>query len=322
MHPEVEYIGLLTLLYAGTTSLLSYGYSRKFKSSIVKNLITRSKSAGNNFIYNILKIGTSETLRDETVKTDDNKIKLVSVHVPTHLKPGTVKEFGHYLAGLIDGAGELNPSNLVITLDILDISLAYYIRTRLGYGRVTKDIKNNTVILTVTKGLEQVINLINGKFRSEQINNTIFYIGTNEITLTKNSDSNLENHWLAGFSDALASFHIELPSPNNKTGGVGLKYQIVLDRVNNSTTQNLLILIREVLGGDVGSHYYESSSFASNKKVIKYLDHYHLLSRKQVNYLKWRKAYLIVQNKDHLLESGLRKITNFKNSLIQFKIKS
>lgn len=194
MHPEVEYIGLLTLLYAGTTSLLSYGYSRKFKSSIVKNLITRSKSAGNNFIYNILKIGTSETLRGETVKTDDNKIKLVSVHVPTHLKPGTDKEFGHYLAGLIDGAGELNPSNLVITLDILDISLAYYIRTRLGYGRVTKDIKNNTVILTVTKGLEQVINLINGKFRSEQINNTIFNIGPNVITLTKNSDSNLENH--------------------------------------------------------------------------------------------------------------------------------
>ena len=43
----------------------------------------------------------------QVVDVDLNKIKLISAHVPKHLKPVTDDEFGHYLAGLIDGDGSL-----------------------------------------------------------------------------------------------------------------------------------------------------------------------------------------------------------------------
>ena len=42
--------------------------------------------------------------------------------------------------------------------------------------------------------------------------------------------------------------------------------------------------------------------------MILYFDRFHLLSTKHNNYLKWRKAYILIQKKDHLTESGLTKI--------------
>jgi hypothetical protein len=125
-HPEVEYIGFLTLLYAGTTSIFSFKYS--ILNDKVKKLKQRSISAGNNYkIYN----GTSETLRNETVVKIEN-IKTISIHVPKHLKPVNEDQFGHYLAGLIDGDGHFSrKQQLVIVFNLLDASLAYYLKKKI-----------------------------------------------------------------------------------------------------------------------------------------------------------------------------------------------
>lgn len=40
-----------------------------------------------------------------------------------------------------------------------------------------------------------------------------------------------------------------------------------------------------------------------------------MLSSKHINFLKWRKAYIIIQDKNHLIESGLLKIMNLKNTM-------
>jgi len=63
------------------------------------------------------------------------------------------------------------------------------------------------------------------------------------------------------------------------------------------------------------TYYYGSTSFSSAKYVIDYFDNFHLLSSKYVNYLKWRKAYLIIQDKDHLNKEGVEKIIKLKNSM-------
>ena len=39
------------------------------------------------------------------------------------------------------------------------------------------------------------------------------------------------------------------------------------------------------------------------------------LSTKFVNYLKWRKAYLLIQHRDHLTKSGINKIKKLKLSM-------
>lgn len=48
------------------------------------------------------------------------------MHVPTHLKPVNVNQFGHYLVGIIDGDGHFSSKQqLVIVFNWLDASLAY-----------------------------------------------------------------------------------------------------------------------------------------------------------------------------------------------------
>lgn len=149
------------------------------------------------------------------------------MHVPKHLKPLNDDQFGHYLAGLIDGDGHFSSKQqLVIVFHSLDASLAYYIKERLGFGSVKKVKDKNAFLLVIAarKGVEKVINLINGKIRTEnkfyQITNNIL-THNNYIDLGKtlnfklNLNQDLQNHWLAGFSDADASFQIKVINRSN-----------------------------------------------------------------------------------------------------------
>ena len=265
--------------------------------------------------------GSSETLRNKT----KNLIKNVSVpaeHVPTHLKPTTDTEFGYYLAGLIDGDGHFsNTPQLVIVFNNLDASLAYFIKQRLGYGNVYKVKNKKAIILVVGKleGISKVINLINGKIRYknklDQIRKNIltkpYFINFTDISL--NNDNNLNNYWLSGFADADASFQIKILNRKNRTKPeIRLAFQI------DQKKDDLLLVIKQSLGGNLGyrkntdTYYYSSTSFGSAKKVINYFDNYHLLSSKYLDYLRWRKAYLIIKNKEHLTELGLNKIIKLK----------
>ena len=341
-HPEVKYMGLLTLLYAGTTCYCSFKYwiFRLFNNihiDTVKKLKQWSKSAGNNFVNATGKtlsgapeVRISETLRNEIILNAE-AIKNVSGHVATHLRPANDTEFGHYLAGLIDGDGHFSSKQqLVIVFNSLDVSLAYYLKKEIGYGSVHKVKNKNAVILVIAavEGIEKVINLINGKLRTvnkfDQITKNIlshtkFSSFRNTIALNLNTNNDLYNLWLAGFSDADASFQIKLLHRNSRTE-VRLNFQI--DQKKN----NLLILIKDLFGGSIGyrksqdTYYYGSTSFGSARKVINYFDKYYLLSSKHANYLKWRKAYVIIQNKNHLNNDGINKITQLKNTMNRLSV--
>jgi hypothetical protein len=157
------------------------------------------------YTYNKNRFVLSETLRNEIIVMDE-KIKKISVHVPKHLKPVNDNEFGHYLAGLIDGVGHFSSKQqLVIAFNISDISLAYYIKQRLGYGSIRKVNNKNAVLLIIAakKGIEKVIYLINKKIRTENKLNQIIknilnhsnYSHLNELILLElNEDTNLKNH--------------------------------------------------------------------------------------------------------------------------------
>jgi LAGLIDADG endonuclease len=102
-----------------------------------------------------------------------------------------------------------------------------------------------------------------------------------------NNNNDFHNYWLAGFSDADASFQIKIINkPNRNKPEIRLNYQV--DQKKN----DILILIKEFFGGNIGyrksqdTYYYGSTSFGSANKVVKYFDEYHLQSNKQINYLK------------------------------------
>ena len=56
------------------------------------------------------------------------------------------------------------------------------------------------------------------------------------------------------------------------------------------------------------NYLLELSSLSQNLQIIEYFDHYNLNSIKHLAFFKWRKAYRIVQRKEHLTEKGLSKI--------------
>jgi hypothetical protein len=300
-------------LCAEITSL-SLKYS-SFLIAIVTKFQQRSQSAGN-FINNRSRITkninlntdleyinerTSETLRYNSTsflneEKDTENIKSISIHVPTHLKPDSDNEFGHYLAGLIDGDGHFSKAlQLVIVFNELDASLAYYIKSKLGYGNIYKVKNKKAILLVISKqaGLLKVLNLINGKIKSEnklnQINNNIlsnpYFNNISNFSFQSNAD--LNNYWLSGFSDADASFQIKIINRlSRKRKEIRLNFQI--DQKN----RDLLILIKNYLGGIVtynklkDEYTYSSDSYGSARKVIKYFDSFHLLSSKYINFLK------------------------------------
>ena len=303
------------MLYAGTTWIISFKYL--ILNDIVKKLKQWSISAGNIFIKN----GTSETLCNEIV-VNTNNINVISVHVPKHLKPVNDDQFGHYLAGLIDSKGHFsNRQQLVIEFDSLDASLAYFIKKRLGYGKVKKINNKNALLFIVAanKGIINVINLINGKFRTDNIFNQItnnilnhdnFVEFNKQISLIFNSSDNFYNHWLAGFSDGYASFQITISNLSDK-------YNVTLNFNIDQKYKDILTLIQNFWGGNLNKDlcYYCSSSFGSAKNIINYFDKFHLLSSRHVNYLKWRKAFIFIQNESPLSKERSDKILKLKNTM-------
>jgi LAGLIDADG endonuclease len=307
------------LLCAGITSL-SFKYSNLiyiFDKIIVTILKQRSQSAGNFILITEKNEKTSETLCNNSV------IKIISVHVSKHLKPINDKEFGHYLAGLIDGDGHFsNQQQLIIVFNEKDASLAYFIKGYLGFGNIYKVKNKKAIILVISKklGIIKVLILINGKIRSEnklnQIKNNILSNPNFNLlsNFDKNNDNDLNNHWLAGFSDLEGSFQIKLINKNNNKTEVRLNFQI--DQKQNE----LLILIKEFLGGNISyitdkstdfkenTYSYNSLNFGVARNIINYFDTYHLLSHKHVDYLKWRKSYCNLMEKRDLKLSRIKKI--------------
>ena len=324
---------------------------------------------------------TSETLRNKTL----TNIKKVSIHVPTHLKPTNDFNFGHYLAGLIDGNGTFsvipkgkNNLQLVISFNKLDASLAYFVKGQLGYGSVRKNNTEINLVVSKIQGIIKVINLINGKLRSisklNQIKNAnLSYLTNNSLNSCENNrnikifnfitdfklneNPSLNNHWFSGFADVTAFFQIlvknqpinnltvnkstneieykissltidcftenkinkqQINSNNNKDW---LNQEVLLIFYIENKTDNLLKLIKQNFGGYIGfnlnknSYYYCTNNFGSAKKIINYFDQYHLLSVKHVNYLKWRKAYIIIQNNEQFTVSGLNRIIKNQKSM-------
>lgn len=316
-HPEVKSISFLMLLYAGNTLNTSFKYF--ILKDKVKKLKLLSKPAGN--VRNLIKKnGTSETLRNRTI------IDLNQIHKPGHLRPLSDSQFGYYLAGLIDKRSFFNKKQqLIIIFHSLDYSLAYYIKKRLGYGKVEVIQNRKTLILTVTalKGIERVINLINGKIRTNVKYNEIIEnvlsrdncIELNKsINLKIDSSDNLQNYWLVGFSEIQRNFQINIKDFNfNK---IELNFQI------NKGEIKVLNLIQKYLGGIIeykenqNIYNYKSMDLNSAKKIIHYFDQFNFLSRKYIDYLKWRWVFFVLQKENPLDENEIKKILKSKDSML------
>lgn len=156
-------------------------------------------------------------------------------------------QLGYYLAGLIEGDGNIwtpktfkspngrtyNPQ-ITISFNIKDIYLFEYLKEYFNSGALYKQKGKECGIFIIieTAKLIEIINLINGKFRTPKIKYLYRAIeqinlkhGTTIEKLPLNNSKINSNAWLAGFTDADGNFQINL-------GGLyGLNGSLVRGRV-------------------------------------------------------------------------------------------
>lgn len=340
---------LITLLYAGT-NIKIYKYSVFIKiykyfvfiKTIVKKLYIWFYQQETLIFFK----GSLETTRNDISKN------LISVHTPTKLKPLNSNQLGYYLAGLIDGDGHFDNQKgyLTIVYDSKDISAAYWLKSQIGYGSVSSIKNKNSVIYVISHsdGLFKVLELINNKLKTNNkynqiINNLLknnelvnskFY--SNYKSFNKGDISDFNNYWLAGFIDSNGSLQIKILNRVNRIKPeIRLKLQIVqtdleilqyikLYLCNSNNINDINNLKGCYIGtrkhsNNLTSYYLETTSYSLSKRVISYLDKYQLISYKYLNYIYFRKIYLLIQDKRHLTEDGINQIKIMKNKM-RYKI--
>nr|YP_009367915.1 putative LAGLIDADG homing endonuclease [Hazenia capsulata]ARK14902.1 putative LAGLIDADG homing endonuclease [Hazenia capsulata] len=252
--------------------------------------------------------------------------KYISIHAPKAKKAVSEEEFGHFLAGLIDSDGSIaKPGYVQIDFHTNDISVAYYIKKRIGYGKISQEKKRFSVRYrcTPTPGLVLIADLIRNKLKHsskiDQFNSRLVPKLNCDPTTYTDCDI-LQNHWLAGFIQGDGCLSILQCKNRNKTS---LKSTIVIQI--SQKTEKLLSLIQTYLGGYVGyrksqdTFYYITGSFTSAVLFINYLDRFQLMGNKLTQYWLWRKAYLVFQTGLHLTPKGEAKLSLKKAQLSKLR---
>lgn len=240
----------------------------------------------------------------------------ISEHLPLHKSDLNDKEFGFFLTGLIEGDGWFGKKQLHIIFSKSDTSLAYYIKKRIGHGNVYKIKDKNAVryICKNQKGLFIILSLINGKFVSsykyEQLIKHNYSEDFNIEILPPLNTLSLDNYWLAGFTQADGCFHISIvKSKTHKTGySVRLEYSL---KQNDDLPLKLLynyLNMGNLSQYSSGIWCYKSSGFKTAFCLINYFDKFHLFAGKYIEFLKFRKVYIMVTEGKHLDYKGIKKI--------------
>lgn len=230
-------------------------------------------------------------------------------------------QLGFYLAGLIEGDGNIwtsktlkspkgrvNNPHIVFTFHIKEKPLFYKLKTFFNTGSLYKEKLNDTCKYRIseTKKLIEIINLINGKFRTPKIkylHRAIDHINSIHNTNIKKlplDNSNIEsNSWLAGFTDADGHFQISLEGIyglNNSLsrGRVKCTFSIkqrVIDKPTGDSCIPIMSKIAELFQCKIIKYKSKNEmtflAQANNKHYLtkSYFDKYPLMTSKRLDYL-------------------------------------
>lgn len=249
----------------------------------------------------------------------------------------TNKNFGFYLAGLIEGDGNfyskprkdcaLIKYSLSIALHKHDEFTAIQIKNRLGQGTYVYDIaESNAIRLEFQyQSLEKVFNLVNGKFVGPYKINQMKYYGFDKKfgkLKPKLSRVSLCNAWLTGFFDADGTVNIFVRNNKKMKAGVlcsiefslSQKNPFLLEAINSSFPNQKKIYKTTRKDGRI---CFELRFF--NQKELKLMFDYFkkqpLLTKKNNQcYIAWQ-AFQQLKEKRHLTEHGLQEFKNLQKAL-------
>ena len=268
--------------YAGNFNLSNPLVFIALGKSYLKNFYIFKKPARNfstnreipEFLPNLDKKIISDIFNKNYTYPSD--LPVFSAHVGKHKTQLSDKEFGYLLAGLIEADGFFDKEHLFINFDIEDITLAYYIKKKIGYGSVKINKKNQTNNKKVTYicsnnyGLKNFLQLIKGKLITKRIFNQLTkfnYILKSDINFEDfypcTSNLNFYNYWLVGYMQSKVNLNMSVINnninsfsllssstkeiiPNKKASMDNLKFNFILNAIlfNNKVDILPLILLK------------------------------------------------------------------------------
>ncbi len=251
----------------------------------------------------------------------------------------------YYLAGLIEGDGHFNtPKKLKTpsgTARVAAIEVVFTLKDRPSaeflqslFGGILYDHPNKKItrwLIQDKKSVTNIINLINGKFRTPKINSLYEMIdflnakGDNIVKLPLDSSPLNSNAWLAGFIDADGHFAIKGFTSNPNTY-LAIHFQLGQRKTDKSgeSLEELMLKIAEFLLVKLSKRVFSekfhqfvinTSNHVSNKILIDYLNTYPLLSSKYLDFKDWETANNIYINKLHKDPVQFEKIRNIKANM-------
>ena len=248
----------------------------------------------------------------------------------------TKQSLGSYLAGLIEGDGYITITNkdsviLGITFNLKDKPLAEKLLRILGGGFIVKR-KTNSVELRFShkQTLCQIIELINGKFRTPKIDQLYKLVDwmnkKHSMNITKlplNDSPILKDSWVSGFIDADGCFYIR-NSLKQIICKFNLEQRMIYPKTNENynTILNKICLafgvklnIRERISKKNSYYIIKLENQNAVKLLINYLDVYPLLSSKHLDFLSWKIVFNEILNKNHMTIEGRQIVSLHKSQM-------
>ena len=125
----------------------------------------------------------------------------------------------------------------------------------------------------------------------------------------------LDNYWLAGFTQADGCFHISVVKSKSLKTGFSVRLEYSLKQNDNIPLKSLY---NEIKMGNLSQYHtgiwcYKSSGYLTAFNLINYFDKYKVFDGKYIQYIKFRKVYIMITKGLHLEIAGIKKIMSIKS---------
>lgn len=327
---------------------------------LISNLFILTQSAGN-----LLEVYSVGILRDYTPELISCKI-LNFYQLPfnpygnsiknfSHLSVNSKDEnFGYYISGLIEGDGSIyvpksersikgkkNYPAIQIAFNLKDLPLAMLIQKNIGHGSLSRVKGANAYVFTINnnEGINLIVNLINGKFRTPKINalfNLIDWLNNHSsfykhhIYIEKkdlDTSSLLSNAWLSGFIEADGHFSVRT-SLSSYYKKLECKLEISQrqnDKFSGPLGNNSLYLLEEIAKlflttvkpirteTKFPQYRIRTTSLKGNLCVENYLLNFPLFGTKYLDSMDWLKVLGYFKSGQHY--DNIEQICNIKANM-------
>lgn len=247
----------------------------------------------------------------------------ISDHIGSHKRIENKNQLGFYLAGLIEGDGYFGATKLEIAFHIKDKSTAYQLRRSLGFGQIYpyKGKQAIRFVISNSKGLKSIIELVNGKFVTDlKINQLLKHDYANRFhleILPPLRSISLNNHWLVGFLDADGTIGIFIASSCTHKSKKSVRLEIKVSQKDSFIVDEIarIFQIRTVSRDRKGIYRLNITGKDRIHKMIDYLDNFNFQTMKYTQYGIFRRCARFMQAKKHLDFTGLFTVYKMKQRL-------